>query len=516
MMHTLRDVLFNNPHIEAARPAISFGTKTLTYAQLRDAVSRVARQLRNEGVQGGDRVSVLLENVPEYLISHFAITSIGAIYVPLNWRLHASEHVVLMNNAEPKVLIASSAFGESVAAARAGVASLKRVVTLGERLEGCEEFYAWSSGEGTLPDDFIPGVDDGAVIVYTSGTTGLPKGALLAHGNVVFDLHNISGYGKQTRNSTVVHVAPLYHQTCVHALVHLLMGGHVVLLKKFDVPELLATIQRVRGTYIFLAPTMLYEILDYPQLADFDLSSLQTIVYGAAPITGARLRQAIEVFGMKLVQGYGLTEATSHVAYLDKEEHLVAEGSIGRGIPGVESRVVNDEGKDVKPKEIGEIIVRGRTVMKGYWREPKATQETVVDGWLHSGDLAEVDERGFMYIVGRKKDLVISGGVNIYPRDIEEVLSEHEGIAEAAAFGVPDAYWGEALTAAVVPREGFTLDPAEIQAFCRARLGGYQVPKRIEVVATLPKNASGKILKRELRRFYGAETPAPVCSTAAA
>lgn len=514
-MLTLRDVLFDNPHIKADNPAITFDGKTLSYRQLRDAVTRVARQLRNEGVQGGDRVSVLLENVPEYLISYFAITSIGAIYVPLNWRLHASEHVVLMNNAKPKVLIVSSAFGESVSAARNSVPSLRKIVTLGKALEGCEEFYAWAKEEGALPADFIPSADDGAVIVYTSGTTGLPKGALLTHGNVVFDLHNIAGYGKQTSSSTVVHVAPLYHQTCVHALVHLVFGAHVVLLKKFDVADVLSTIQRVKGTYIFLAPTMLYEILDHPQLSKYDLSSLQTIVYGAAPITGARLRQAIEVFGMKLVQGYGLTEATSHVAYLDKQDHLLAEGSIGRGIPGVESRVVNDEGKDVKPKEIGEILVRGRTVMKGYWREPKATQETIVDGWLHSGDLAEVDERGFMYIVGRKKDLVISGGVNIYPRDIEEVLSEHAGIAEVAAFGVPDPYWGEALTVAVVPHAGIKLEPAEIQAFCRARLGGYQVPKRVEVIATLPKNASGKILKRELRRIYGNETPPQVNTTAA-
>jgi acyl-CoA synthetase (AMP-forming)/AMP-acid ligase II len=515
MMFTLRDVLFNNPHIKAESPAVTFGATTLTYGQLQDAVTRVARQLRSEGVQGGDRVSVLLENVPEYLISYFAITSIGAIYVPLNWRLHASEHVVLMNNAEPKVLIASSAFAESVSAARSGVPSLATIVTLGEALEGCEEFYAWSKDAESLPDDFIPSAEDGAVIVYTSGTTGLPKGALLTHGNVVFDLHNIAGYGKQTPSSTIVHVAPLYHQTCVHVLVHLMFGAHVVLLRKFDVADLLSTVQRFKGTYMFLAPTMLYEILDYPELSKFDLSSLQTIVYGAAPITGARLRKAIEVFGMKLVQGYGLTEATSHVAYLDKQEHLVAEGSIGRGIPGVESRVVNDDGKDVKPKEIGEIIVRGRTVMKEYWREPKATQETVVDGWLHSGDLAEVDERGFMYIVGRKKDLVISGGVNIYPRDIEEVLSEHKGIAEAAAFGVPDPYWGEALTAAVVPREGFALDPAEVQAFCREHLGGYQVPKRVEVVSTLPKNASGKILKRELRRIYGTETQATESSAPA-
>lgn len=503
MIQTLRDVLFNNPRIDPDRPALITDEGRMTYRELRDAVTRVAGALCREGVAVGDRVCVLLENKAEYIVSYFAITSIGAIYVPLNWRLHAAEHVILMQNSEPTVAILSSAFGETARAAQGDVPSLKRIVSVGGTLPGCAEFSEWSSAPAELSREHVPTPDSAAIIVYTSGTTGLPKGVLLTHRSVVVDLHNVATYGQQTPESVVVHVSPLYHQTFVHVLVHLAFGGAVVLMKKFDAGELLAAIERNKATYLFVAPTMLYEILDHPKLSSFDISSLQTVVYGAAPITGARLRQSIELLGSKLVQGYGLTEATSHVSYLSKEDHLVAEGSIGRGIPGVEVRVVDDAGNDCRPGEVGEIVVRGPTVMQGYWRAPEATAEAIVDGWLHSGDLARVDERGYMYIVDRKKDLVISGGANIYPRDVENVVAEYPGVAEVAAFGIPDPYWGEALVSAVVPRQGTTLESAAIQDFCRSRLGGYQVPKKIFVVPELPKNATGKVLKRELRRQFG-------------
>lgn len=507
-MLTLRDTMFDNPAIQPDRLAIIAGDRRFKWRDLQQAVARIASRLRASGVAPGDRVAILLETVPEYIIGYFAITSIGGIYVPLNWRLHPSEHVVLMNNARPKVLIASSAFAESIAAARSEVRSVVHVVTVGEPVEGCVPFADWLQTPGTLPDDYLPSPDDGALIVYTSGTTGSPKGCLLTHGNVVTDFKNVWGYAKPHPESICVHVAPLYHQTFVHVLTHLSAGGCVVLVSKFDVCELLSTIERHKGTYIFLAPTMVYEILDFAERDRYDLSSLQTIIYGAAPITGARLRQAVEIFGRILVQGYGLSEATSHVCYLGKEEHMIAEGSIGKALPGVESRVVRPDGTDVAPGEIGEIIVRGPTVMKGYWEAPEATAATIVEGWLHSGDLAKVDERGFRYIMDRVKDLVISGGVNIYPRDIEEVVAAYTGVAECAAFGTPDPYWGEALTVAVVARPGYVLDADELTAYCRSRLGGYQVPKRIEIVAELPKNLSGKVLKRELRRMFSGDPSA--------
>lgn len=501
-MKTVRDLLFDNPRIDPNRPALASGATRMSFADLREAAAGVARALCADGVSKGDRVCVLVENVPEYIVSYFGILAIGAVYVPLNWRLHSTEHVLLMRNSEPKVLIASSAFRESISAASAGVPSLRRIVTVGETMAGETAFARWTSLPGDLPDDSIPTPESPAAIVYTSGTTSLPKGVLLTHDNIVVDLQNVSKYARPDHDCINVHVAPLYHQTLVHNIVHLAYGASILLIKKFDPREMMAQIEQARGTYIFLAPTMLYEMLDHPEISRFDLSSLRTVVYGAAPITGPRLRQAIEVLGTKLIQGYGLTEATSNVSYLDKEEHLIAEGSIGRGIPGVECRVVNDSGSDCKPGEVGEIIVRGPTVMKGYWREEEATAKTIIDGWLHSGDLARVDERGYMYIVDRKKDLVISGGVNIYPRDIEDVLSAHPDIAEAAAFGIPDGYWGEILVGAVIPRPGTSLDAAKLQAFCRTRLGGYQVPKKIEILSELPKNPSGKVLKRELRRMF--------------
>lgn len=502
MISTIRDILFDNPKIDPDHIALISDHSRMTYQELRAAVARVATALCSEGVVVGDRVSVLLENVNEYVISYFAITSIGAIYVPLNWRLHPSEHVILMRNSEPKVAIISSAFAESVQAVLEDVPSLKRVVTVGKSLPGSVDFETWSSVAAELPAAQVPKPEDGAVIVYTSGTTGLPKGVLLSQQAVVFDIHNVAIYGKQTNESTVVHVSPFYHQTFVHVLVHLAFGGTAVLMKKFDPGAVMSVIEKNKATYIMLAPTMLYDLLDHPKRSEFDLSTLKTIVYGAAPITGARLRSAIDVLGQTLVNAYGLTEATSHVSYLSKEDHLAAEGSIGRGIRGIDVRIVDDDCNDVPAGGVGEIIVRGPTVMMEYWRAPETTAETIVNGWLHSGDLAKIDDRGFMYVVDRKKDLVISGGVNIYPRDIECVLAECPGVADAAAFGVPDPYWGEALAGAVVPKVGVELDPDFVQKFCRTRLGGYQVPKKIFVLTELPKNATGKILKRELRKRF--------------
>ena len=501
-MKLIGDLLFDNPRIDPSRPAIFWDEGVWPYAELLDRVSRVAAALKREGISRGDRVSVLMGNEPEYLVSYFAITSIGAIYVPLNWRLLPAEHVNLMSNAGVKALITSSEFNATINLARSGVATLSRVVVAGEQGGDLPRFDEWSAQPAGPPtcDGLSP--DDIAAIVYTSGTTSLPKGACLTHGNVVVDLEHIALYAHPANTDTVLQVTPLYHQTIVHSLVHLAHGAAVRLLRRFSAEAVLKAISDNAINYVFLAPTMLYELLDCPNRSQYQLSSLKTIVYGAAPVTGARLKEAIVVFGQVLVHGYGLTEATSHCASLDRAEHLVAEGSVGRGTPGVEVRIVDDRGNACVPGQIGEIIVRGPTVMKGYWGDAEKTAETITNGWLHSGDLARKDERGYIYIVDRKKDLVISGGANIYPSDIEEVFAKHPAIAEVAAFGVPDDYWGEALTVAVVPRPNRKLNSDELIAFAKQHLGGYQVPKRLEILNELPRNPSGKILKRVLREKF--------------
>jgi acyl-CoA synthetase (AMP-forming)/AMP-acid ligase II len=501
-MRLIGDLLFNNPRINSSRPAIFWDGGEWSYAEFLDRVSRVAAALKREGISRGDRVSVLMGNEPQYFVSYFAITSIGAIYVPLNWRLLPAEHVNLMSNAGVKVLITSSEFNATINAAKSGVASLSRVVVAGEGSGDLARFDDWAAQPAEPPtcDGLSP--DDIAAIVYTSGTTSLPKGACLTHGNVVVDLEHVAIYAHPASTDTVLQITPLYHQTIVHSLVHLAHGAAIRLHRRFNAEASLKAISDSAIDYVFLAPTMLYELLDCPNRSSYKLSSLKTIVYGAAPVTGARLKEAVAVFGKVLVHAYGLTEATSHCTYLDRAEHLLAEGSIGRAMPGVEVRIVDDQVNDCVPGQIGEIIIRGPTVMKGYWGDVEKTAETIVNGWLHSGDLGRKDERGYLYIVDRKKDLVISGGANIYPSDIEEVFAKHPAVAEVAAFGVPDDYWGEALTVAVVARPNRTLNSGELITFAKQHLGGYQVPKRLEILDELPRNPSGKILKRVLREKF--------------
>lgn len=502
-MELVGDIVFNNPYVEADRVALEWDDGSMTYGELADLVSRVGAALMRDGVSRGDRVSVLMGNEKEYLVSYFAITSIGAIYVPLNWRLTAEEHVNLMSNAGVKVLITAGEFAETTSLAAKKMQSLKRIVSIDDCDGGLTPFVEWSSPAAKPPN--MKGIESGdiAAIVYTSGTTSLPKGACLTHGNITTDLQNIiSSYADIDKSDKVLQVAPLYHQTIVHSLNHLARGATVRLMRRFDANAIMKTISNEGISYIFLAPTMLYQLLDIANRDQYNMASLKTVVYGAAPITGARLQEAISVFGQILVQGYGLTESTSHASSLGREEHLKAEGSVGTGIRGVDIRIVNESGKDCEVDEIGEILIHGPTVMKEYWNDKEKTAETIIDGWLYSGDLARRDERGYIYIVDRKKDLVISGGANIYPSDIEEVFAKHPDVGEVAAFGIPDDYWGEALTVALVPRAGHTLDAEEVLLFSKKYLGGYQVPKQVEILDELPRNPSGKILKRSLRDMY--------------
>jgi acyl-CoA synthetase (AMP-forming)/AMP-acid ligase II len=322
---------------------------------------------------------------------------------------------------------------------------------------------------------------------------------VLTHGNYLADFANVASVGQPDQNGINLQISPLYHAACVHSFFHLVHGAATVLIEKFDAGEALRMIEQQRASYFFAAPTALYQMMDHPEFSQRDLSSLKAISYGAAGISKARLEEAASAFGPILLHAYGMTETTSHASLLRSADHAFALGSIGKGVGQCEMRMVDDRGETCRSGEIGEIVIRGPNVMKGYWRRPDATGDAIRDGWLYSGDLARTDQNGFVYVVDRKKDLVISGGVNIYPREIEDVISAHPAVAEVAVYGMPDEHWGEALSAAVVLRAGMAAEPHDIVDFCRDRIGGYKVPKRIRIVAALPRNASGKILKAELR-----------------
>jgi acyl-CoA synthetase (AMP-forming)/AMP-acid ligase II len=497
-MRSLRDVLFANPRIAPERAAVMFEDRWRSFGELQARAGMVGATLRRAGVSPGDRVAVLLHNRPEFIESYFAVTAIGAILVPLNWRLHAAEHAALLADAEPKLLIAARAYESSFERLRLEVPSLGQIVVVDDTNGGPESYEAWIGQGGTLPDDVRLDRNTEAAILYTSGTTSRPKGVVLTHGNYIADFANVASVVRPDRNGVNLQVSPLYHAACIHSLFHLAYGGATILIEKFEAAEALRLIEQERASYFFAAPTALYQMMDHSDFATRDRSSLKAISYGAAGISKTRLAEAVKSFGPILLHAYGMTETTSHASLLRSADHAVALGSIGKGLGQSEIRVVDDRGVACRPGDIGEIVIRGPNVMKGYWRRPEATAEAIRDGWLHSGDLACTDDNGFVYVVDRKKDMVISGGVNIYPREIEDVISAHAAVAEVAVYGVPDPHWGEALAAALVPRAGMSVDPREIMDFCRGRIGGYKVPKRVRVVAELPKNASGKVLKTEL------------------
>jgi acyl-CoA synthetase (AMP-forming)/AMP-acid ligase II len=421
------------------------------------------------------------------------------MFVPLNWRLHVSEHAALLRDAEPKLLIAASAYEATFGELRRELASLQQVIAVDDTGASPDSYEKWIGPGGAMPDDLNLDRDTNAAILFTSGTTSRPKGVVLTHGNYLTDFSNVASMVRPNQDSVNLQISPLYHAACVHSFFHLAYGAATILIEKFDPAEALRLIEQHRASYFFAAPTALYQMMDHPDFAERDRSSLKAVSYGAAGISKVRLEEAVQAFGPILLHAYGMTEATSHASLLRSADHAIALGSIGKGLDRSEIRVVDNHDRVCRVGEIGEIVIRGPNVMKGYWRRPDATAEAISDGWLRSGDLARIDQNGFLYVVDRKKDLVISGGVNIYPHEIEDVISIHPAVAEVAVYGVPDEHWGEALTAAIALRDGMTVEPQDIMRFCRERIGGYKVPKRIRIVHALPKNASGKVLKTELR-----------------
>lgn len=495
----LADIVFANPSAIGSVIALIDERRSTTFDELRSRVSRLATCLRRRGIMQADRVAILLSNRIEYVEIYLAITAIGAIAVPLNTRLTPAEHVMLMQDAEPAMLFTAGDGVATVSLARQAPRRPETIVMLDRADDGALSYDALMSEANAPIVPLTLTTHDPAVILYTSGTTSGPKGAVLTHGNLLANLRQYQAFVGIPRGSINLQVSPLYHAANIFCFIHLLAGGTTVFAAKASPETILEAIERHRVTYMFTVPTVLYGLLDDLDRAPHDISSLQTLQYGGAAIVGPRLDAALNVFGDRLLHSFGMTETTSHASILGKAEHRSHPGSVGRPLPGVEMQIVDDDRTPLGADAIGEIEVKGDNVTRGYWRNDKATAQALHDGWLATGDLGRRDADGYYYIVGRKKDLIISGGVNIYPADIENVLAAHPAIAEVAVFGAPDPRWGECVVAALVLREAMTATDEELRGFVRERLGAFKVPKQIRVMAALPRNGAGKILKRELR-----------------
>lgn len=510
-------------------PAIYFYGHRWTYRQLDRMTNRFANALIGLGVRPGDRVALLLPNCPQFVAAYFGTWKAGAVVTPVNPLYAPGEIAHHLNDAGAEILVVLSRFYPRVQVIR-GETPLQRVIVTeikeymglpirwlyallkeraaGDRVAVAPGDYRWGDllrGAPDAPPSVRVEPDDLALLQYTGGTTGVPKGAMLTHRNLVANIAQSHAWIQpvlREGEDKILCVLPFFHLYGIAACLHLavLLGATMILLPRWDVKEVLRTIHRLRPTLFPGVPTMYIAINHYPDLGRYDLSSLRFCLSGAAPLPAEVQQEFERRSGCRMVQGYGMTEASpvTHLTPLVGETPL---RSTGLPVPNTDVRVVDVEtGQQIMPPgEEGEIIVRGPQVMKGYWRMPTETANVLRDGWLHTGDIGYMDERGFFYVVDRKKDMIISGGAKVFPREVEEVLYQHPGVREVAVVGVPDPYWGEAVRAYIVPREGAHLDEAEVIQFCKERLAAYKVPKSVEFRDELPKTLVGKILRRALR-----------------
>jgi acyl-CoA synthetase (AMP-forming)/AMP-acid ligase II len=485
--------------------ALVYGERRWTFGELHDRVERLAAGL-SALTEPGDRVAVLSENTPEMVELYYAAPLAGVILTPLNYRLHPEEWAGLLEHADPSVLVGERAL-------------LDRVLPLAERFPGVRTVLATDeAGGGTGPYESLvgdtaaapprpaPSPHDPAWMLYTSGTTGRPKGALLTHANLGAAVTATAIARPMTASDVYLFPFPLCHVAGYNVLLFHLFGRPVVLLRRFDPGEVVEAIAHHSVTNVSLAPTMIAMLLDDPALGSADLSSLRAVGYGASSIPASVLERGLDALGCDFAQGYGMTELSGNAAFLDADAHrrgVAGEGHLlraaGRPGPLVSIRVVDDALADVPPGDPGEIVVRGDQVTAGYWRDPDATTAAFAGGWFHTGDLGRFDDDGFLYVVDRKKDVIVTGGENVASREVEDVLHLHPAVREAAVVGVPDEHWGEAVCAVVVAREGATLDAHDLVELCRGHLAGFKKPRHVVVVDELPKNVSGKVLKHLVR-----------------
>ncbi len=507
-MLTLGDIPRRGARIHADKEAIVFEDSRFTYRELDDRVNRFANALVGVGCVRGERIAILSENTHKFLEVYFGAAKAGAAVVPLNFRLAEKELVQILNDAEPGLLLIGDGYEGMTPGLKAAVPSVKTCIALDTRVEGCLSYEEWIS-EAPATDLFpTPGENDMAVLMYTGGTTGLPKGVMLSHRNVLASAIGIALGTQLDHRDTTCMVLPLFHASFWPALVCLMMGGKVVVVRQADIGVILGAVQDEKCTHINAVPTLYNWMLSFPQLDNFDLSSLRLMTYAGSPMPVDILKKCMQKFGNIFAQGYGLTEAAPLVSWLSAEEHSVDGSkarllySAGKEGHGVEVRVVDEQGAPVNCGEVGEVAARGANIMLGYWKNKEMTQESLRDGWLHTGDMGYLDNEGYLFLSDRKADMIVTGGENVYPTETENVLYQHPAVHECAVTSAPDEHWGERVQAVVIMKPGTSVTEQELIAHCKRNLAGYKCPKKIEFWDHLPKSPVGKILRKDVKREF--------------
>ena len=483
----------------ADQACILWRDEEITYRQLNERVNRVANGLKAMGIKKGDVVSVYLPNCPDYFYVWFGILKLGAVFGPINALFKGDEVRHVLSDSGAVAVITSEILIDTINAAREACPALRHIVCLEGETEGVSAYADLLEHPAELAPVEIAG-NDLAAIVYTSGTTGKPKGAMLSHWNYVWDTMASSelvpvplGEGRLGL------ILPLFHANAqVTSLTQFLTGGSVAMWERFSPSDFWETVDRYQPRTFSAVPTMLSILLAAPVKEGLDISCLDFVISGAAPLPVEVMRRFEQAFGLRILEGYGLTEGTC-VSALNPYWGVRKPGSIGMPIRGQPMRIVDDDMNGLPAGEYGEIVVKGPNVMQGYFNNPEATADTIVDGWLRTGDMGYMDEDGYFFIVDRKKDMIIRGGENIYPREIEEVLFTHPQIAEATVIGRVDAVWGEQVVAVVVPVSGAALTADDVISFCKERLADYKLPYEVIFRQTLPTSLTGKVQKKVLR-----------------
>lgn len=497
-MHTLGQLARTQAERYGARPFLFCGDEVISYRDYHERSDRLAGALAAQGLARGERIAILLPNGPEILLLYMAVGKLGAVSVPLNTMFTLPEIAYVVNNSRARLLVTTAEQAPRIGAARASMPSLEAIVAVGGAVEGALAWEALAAARAPAPEVAVD-PDEVAMTLYTSGTTGHPKGAMLSHASLIENARAVveaAGFRASDRSLCML---PLFHLFAI-AFDYLQMmwaGASTVLLERFDAGRGLELIERHGVSVLVGVPTMFIYLFEHPDRPRRNLSTLRIGDTGGGPVPATLKAAWQRETGIVLLESYGLTEA-SPVVSIERPDLPRREGSCGLALPGLEARVVDAEGRDLPPGELGELLVRGPAVMKGYFELPEATARTVVEGWLHTGDLVRMDAEGYIYMTDRIKHMIICGGYNIYPKEIENHLHRHPAVLECAVIGQPDPVKGEIPQACVVLKPGTAATEAEIQGFCREALAPYKVPRSVVFLERLPKTATGKIRKVEL------------------
>lgn len=508
----MSDIPRRNAKLYPEQMAIIENDVRINFDQLNKRINRLANAFLGLGLKRDDKVAVLYHNGYQYIELYFASAKAGIPIVPLNYRFLGKELSYIMNDSEAKAIFFGEKYFQVIEQIRKEIVDVDHFICIDKYLKNVKNYEELIKMASDSDPNIPVGEADVFIVGYTGGTTGLPKGVMTTHRNIITSCYNFCLDEIHLHPGSIfLNIPPLFHAGDAFAMFAFsFVGGTNVIMNSSAPEEILKNIQDHKVTHPLLVPSLMLFILQYPAIKKFDLTSLQCVIYGTAPMPVEPLQQIMKNFGCDFLQVYGATETFVPMSVLLPSDHVV-EGSeevirrmssAGREVIGVELRIVDDDDNEVKEGGIGEIIARGNNVMKGYWKLPELSKKTLKNGWYHTGDMGRMDDRKYLYIVDRKKDMIISGGENIYSKEIEDVFFRHPAIADVAVIGVPDDIWGEAVKAFVIKKEGMEVTEAELIEHCKRYLASYKKPKSIEFVMELPRSTAGKVLKKTLREKY--------------